>query len=78
MKFIEVLNEAITKEVLFIHVDCGAFTPYRYNKQSNCIEYWDESNNKWEISEFSNHDSNCDDWIVTKKPVKNYETIVYV
>jgi hypothetical protein len=76
MKFQQALGEAITKDVLFMHVDCGVFLPYRWNPATLRVEWWSIKEDKWMVID-SEDSSGCEDWVVTERPRADYEKIVY-
>ena len=66
MTFQQALGEAITKDVLFMHIDCGAFLPYRWNPATMKVEWWSVANDKW--NEMTHKPGESDDWLVTELP----------
>lgn len=70
----EAIAEAIRKDVLFFHIDCGAFTPYRWNPDLSRVEYWHRE--RWNPIQMK-EDCGAKDWVVSDRPRRDYEVIVY-
>ena len=73
MTFRRALAKAIKRDVLFMHVDCGAFTPYRWNPKNLQVEYWGTEG--WTV--LTAPPCETDDWIVTDRLRPDHEEIVY-
>jgi len=73
MKFLEVAKQAAEKDVLFFHIDCGAFLPHRFNPDKMRTEFWNGS--AWAIVQ--EDPPTCNDWILSSCRRTDHETIKY-